>query len=414
MFYSELTIPQISSPCIVPHFLYPKSAVTVVSLPIVIYALHFICNADHCLNFTGSASQSLQRTWASMRSYSYWPSHEGLSIFLGWMLLQLLMQLLLPGETVQGCPVQDTRPAARPQGQASLRTFTLPYTLSGHLQFCLSLALVLCSVPSFVRTSAAGASPTWGLSALSPLPLHLLYDHYLSLAGTACIFSALLSIYLYASSFSAGADGKGQVLAKGGNTGSAVYDFFIGRELNPRIGPLDLKCFCELRPGLIGWLVINLGMAAKQFQRAAAASPSHTGSVSLSMLLLVASQGFYVWDALYNERAILSTMDITTDGFGYMLAFGDLAWVPFIYSLQARYLVDRDPALSSAALVAILALQLCGYAIFRLANGQKDAFRRDPEGDDVKHLRYLQTKRGTRLIVSGWWGAARTYKCYAL
>lgn len=24
---------------------------------------------------------------------------------------------------------------------------------------------------------------------------------------------------------------------------------------------------------------------------------------------------------------------------GYMLAFGDLAWVPFIYSLQTRYLV---------------------------------------------------------------------------
>ena len=39
--------------------------------------------------------------------------------------------------------------------------------------------------------------------------------------------------------------------------------------------------------------------------------------------------GLYVADALYNERAILSTMDITTDGFGFMLAFGDLAWVPF-------------------------------------------------------------------------------------
>lgn len=51
----------------------------------------------------------------------------------------------------------------------------------------------------------------------------------------------------------------GKILAKGGNTGSAVYDYFIGRELNPRIGSLDLKEFCELRPGLIGWLVINLG-----------------------------------------------------------------------------------------------------------------------------------------------------------
>ena len=41
-----------------------------------------------------------------------------------------------------------------------------------------------------------------------------------------------------------------------------------------------------------------------------------------------------MWDAVYQERAILTTMDITTDGFGFMLAFGDLAWVPFTYTLQ--------------------------------------------------------------------------------
>ena len=52
-------------------------------------------------------------------------------------------------------------------------------------------------------------------------------------------------------------------------------------------------------------------------------------------------QGLYVLDALWCERAILTTMDITSDGFGFMLAFGDLAWVPFTYTLQARYLVDH-------------------------------------------------------------------------
>jgi delta14-sterol reductase len=58
--------------------------------------------------------------------------------------------------------------------------------------------------------------------------------------------------------------------------------------------------------------------------------------VSGSMVCVNAFQLLYVWDALYNEQAILTTMDITTDGFGYMLAFGDLTWVPFTYSLQAR------------------------------------------------------------------------------
>lgn len=73
----------------------------------------------------------------------------------------------------------------------------------------------------------------------------------------------------------------------------------------------------------------------------------------------------YVWDALYMERAILTTMDITTDGFGFMLCFGDLAWVPFIYSLQARYLVDHDPHLPMWQIIVILGIHFLGYYIFR-------------------------------------------------
>ena len=52
-----------------------------------------------------------------------------------------------------------------------------------------------------------------------------------------------------------------------------MYDFFIGRELNPRItsvcgvdlptGTLDLKYFCELRPGLFLWHFINVAMALR-------------------------------------------------------------------------------------------------------------------------------------------------------
>jgi len=61
------------------------------------------------------------------------------------------------------------------------------------------------------------------------------------------------------------------------------------------------------------------------------------------MLLVNLGQAVYVWDALFAESSILTTMDVTTDGFGFMLAFGDLAWVPFTYSLQTRYLVHHDP-----------------------------------------------------------------------
>jgi hypothetical protein len=57
-----------------------------------------------------------------------------------------------------------------------------------------------------------------------------------------------------------------------------------------------------------------VGMALKQYMKRKAATG--VGSISLSMLLITVFQGFYVWDALYMEKAILTTMDITTDGFG--------------------------------------------------------------------------------------------------
>ena len=63
--------------------------------------------------------------------------------------------------------------------------------------------------------------------------------------------------------------------------------------------------------------------------------------------------------------------------------------------------------LSWAAVAGIVALKALGYAIFRGANSQKDAFRRDPSAPGVRHLRSLQTPSGRRLLVSGWWGIAR-------
>lgn len=40
----------------------------------------------------------------------------------------------------------------------------------------------------------------------------------------------------------------------------------MGAALNPRIGEFDLKLFCEARPGLILWILINLSFAAKQYE----------------------------------------------------------------------------------------------------------------------------------------------------
>lgn len=83
----------------------------------------------------------------------------------------------------------------------------------------------------------------------------------------------------------------------------------VGRELNPRIGQFDIKFFTELRPGLLGWMVINICMGIKQYL--------NLGRVTNSMVLVLAFQALYVLDSLYNESSILTTMDITTGMYGH-------------------------------------------------------------------------------------------------
>lgn len=107
------------------------------------------------------------------------------------------------------------------------------------------------------------------------------------------------------------------------------------------------------------------------------------------------------------ESAILTTMDITTDGFGLMLAFGDLVWVPFIYSIQARYLSVHPIVLGPLYTVLIIAVQLLGFYIFRSSNSEKNRFRTNPDDPKVAHLEYIQTAKGSKLLTSGWWGTAR-------
>uniref|UniRef100_A0AAX7UK45 Delta(14)-sterol reductase TM7SF2 n=1 Tax=Astatotilapia calliptera TaxID=8154 RepID=A0AAX7UK45_ASTCA len=256
-------------------------------------------------------------------------------LLLGWFALHAVIYLMPLGKVSEGLVLRDgTR---------------LKYPINGFHGLCISGVFLMLLL---------------GLGA----PLGYLFELLLPLAVCAIAVSFLFSIYLYIRSFWA----PSHALALGGNTGNPLYDFFIGRELNPRIGDFDLKYFCELRPGLIGWVVINLGMLMKEVEL--------RGSPSLAMILVNSFQLLYVADALWNEEAVLTTMDIVHDGFGFMLVFGDLAWVPFTYGLQAAFLVVHPQTLSSLKAAAIIAL-----------NG----------------LETIATATGKRLLVSGWWGLVR-------
>lgn len=82
----------------------------------------------------------------------------------------------------------------------------------------------------------------------------------------------------------------------------------MGKELNPRTLWIDWKFFCELRPGMFLWGLLNIAHLVKMSES--------EGGVSGEMMFLCFAQFVYIVDSVWFESAILTTMDITTDGFG--------------------------------------------------------------------------------------------------
>ncbi|KAM4521988.1 delta(14)-sterol reductase LBR isoform 2-T2 [Odontesthes bonariensis] len=294
---------------------------------------------------------------------TFWDA-QALGFVLLWILFQALLYIVPVGKLSEGVPLRSGK--------------RLKYRTNGFFAIVVSAVVVAAAVHQGVD-------------------LTYIHSYFLQLATASLLISVLLSIYLYIRSCYAGPD----QLALGGNSGSVVYDFFKGRELNPRIKDFDLKFFCEMRPGLIGWCLINFAMALAEMKQQGLDAPSYP------MILVNLFQLLYVVDGLWNEEAILTTMDLMHDGFGFMLAFGDLVWVPFTYTLQAYYLVGHPNPVSLPLLTVIILLKLTGFYIFRKSNSEKNAFRRNPSDPKLSYLKTIPTATGKSLLVSGWWGMVR-------
>ena len=282
-------------------------------------------------------------------------------VIFSWIVFQAILYLLPLGRRVPGTLLSNGE--------------RLNYNINGLFAFLVShLLLLFCFILQ--------------------IDIFFLFNYYFELAIASIIFSLALSICLYISSFR-----KGLLLAEDGDSGILIYDFFIGRELNPRIGDLDLKFFFELRPGLIGWIILDYSCLLYQYQT--------FGFVTPSIILTVFFHFVYCLDAFVYEDSILSMMDITTDGFGYMLALGDVCWVPFVFAFQTRFLAFYPVELSIPFIAVILSLWIAGYYIFRVSNSVKDGFRRNPNAPENLGLVSISTERGTKLIISGLWGICR-------
>ncbi|KAJ9132500.1 Ergosterol biosynthesis ERG4/ERG24 family protein [Coniochaeta hoffmannii] len=363
----------------------PLGATAIVfGLPLLMNAWYFFCN-----DVSGCPAPALLEprtlTWAKLKTQIPWPQNGVAGFFswkvTGWLFayyaLSMVLYRILPGHEVYGSKLRESGKPLKYKFNAFGTTL---------------VELAACAVGTYFY----GAEfPVWTF----------ITDNYLQLLNTSIVLAFAIATWVYIRSFSV-KPGNPELreLARGGHTGNFIYDFYIGRELNPRvtlpwIGEVDVKCWLEMRVGLTGWILLDLAFIAKQYRT--------YGFVSDSIVFLTAVQSYYVLEGQYSESGVLGMMDIITDGLGYMLVFGDIVWVPFLYSNQCRYLSVHPVHLGPANLAAVAAVFVTGVYIFRAANSEKYAFRTNPDQPRFRDATYLQTRRGTRLLTSGWWGMAR-------
>ena len=299
-----------------------------------------------------------------------WPTKTALAIYWGWLAWQALLSLVGPGPTGQGALLPDGRSR-------------LTYRYNGLFAWYATLA-------------AAAVLHVTGL-----FPITRLHTHFGPLLTVATLVATALAAACHV-----GARWSGRAERR---TGNVVQDFFMGAVLNPRLGPFDIKFFVELRPGIMLWFLFTVSMLVRQYET--------RGSVTTSMALLAFYYLCYVNACYKGEECVPMSMDIARENFGWMLAWGNLVWVPFVYCLPAYYALQAGVDIPLGWAAALLALHLLAYWVFDTANSQKDYFRnagrrlrralpRLPWGR-VHAPQTLPTARGTPLLVSGWWGLAR-------
>jgi len=185
-------------------------------------------------------------------------------------------------------------------------------------------------------------------------------------------------------------------LSAKGNTGNPLVNLFHGRQLNPTLLGANLK-LQTFRCSMIGLALLNTLLVAEA---------SMATQINPTVVIAATYQILYAMDAMYYEECYFYSHDSLYSGYGWSLISSYLTF-PFLPTLVTRYLVGVSPSLSWTALAAISAMNLLGYYIYRSSENQRCQLAKDPAHPSLAHLQTLETIKGRRLIVSGWWGLVR-------
>ncbi|KAF5602676.1 7-dehydrocholesterol reductase [Fusarium subglutinans] len=311
--------------------------------------------------------------WTICAQYGPHLTTKGIAAVICWVGIQALLYCLLPGE--------------QHQGQLTPAGYLLSYKING--------------LSAWIVTHLLYALLSW-LGILDP---GFIPRNWSSLIGAMNLAGFVISALALVKAYVMPTHPEDRKFS-----GSFLYDFFMGIELNPRLGEnFDLKLFSNGRAGMMVWTLIDFSNMAYQYQ--------NQGFVEPSLILVTALQTIYVVDFFVNESWYLRTIDVKFDHYGFYLSWGCFCFLPTTYTIQGQYLGRYPSSASTPYLAFFFALGVAGYILFRSVNHQKEIVRRTggkctiwgkPAECIVASFRTSDGRQHRSLLLcSGWWGWSR-------
>jgi 7-dehydrocholesterol reductase len=204
-----------------------------------------------------------------------------------------------------------------------------------------------------------------------------------------------------------------------GSSGNFFKDYLWGTELYPRIWGLDLKRFINCRFSMTFWQLAGLSYFYRSY--------TMHESMDYGLLFSALSQYLYLFKFFWWEMGYMRSIDIIVDRAGYEIQWGCLVWVPAVYTLHSRFLVQYPSGLSLPLASALFVLSLLGVIFNYLADRERDVFRatdgkckiwgKDPTYIKAKYTvldrkTNKKTQKTSLLLASGFWGVARHFQYF--
>lgn len=306
------------------------------------------------------------------------PTPKAWAIYWTFLLLQAAFYVTLPGVDVKGLPIE--------------------YENGRRLDYYCN------AVWSFYTTMVLTAI----LHFTGLFKITTVIDEFGPIMSVAILSGFLVTIAIYVVTKYRGQDIR--------MTGHFFYDLFMGAALNPRIGHIfDIKMFAEVR---LPWYILfftSVALAAKQHEE--------YGYISPQAYFVILAHYLYANACCKGEECIVPTWDMAYEKFGFMLAFWNMAGVPFTYSHCTLYLANHAPEeyrWPTYVNVLLFGTLLLAYYVWDTCNSQKNRFRAQMNGDfavrktfpqlpwgTIHNPSYIKCENGGTLLTSGWYRYAR-------